>query len=117
MESETQSEQTNILRAFITGYTPLRLTPQSLSKSLTRRYPFIKTVKFPNNNKPWQGYAFVDFEEKPDFLTFIKEKRIRLEEFSMNLVIKPHKQGKALKRRLKDIKKEIEGLKNSFKLG
>lgn len=93
------------LRAFVSGYTVESMTSLDLEKALKSRYPAIKEVKFPSRVKHWSGFAFVDFKIREDFLNFVAEKRVRLPEFSMNLLIKPHKQGKALKRYLKDIKR------------
>lgn len=100
-------EKTNskLLRAFLTGYSPIPITEQTFSRILKSRFPKIQSVNFPGNKGTWQGFAFADFAKKEDFLEFLKVKRSRLEEYSMNLVIKPHKTGKALKRYLKDVKK------------
>lgn len=109
-------------RAFISGYTPLQFTIQELHNVLKSQYPYIKKVTMPYKSKIWQGYGFVDFKDKDDFLKFLKLKRIRVQEFEMNLVIKPQKLGRALKNFIKDFKKRrvlVKGIPNwwdDFKL-
>lgn len=104
------------LRAFVTGYTSQRVKESEFSAEVKQLYPHITQIKYPSKNY-WKGYAFIDFNSRPEFLNFVNEKRVRLEKFEMNLVIKPHKQGKALKRALKDLKKrklEIEGIPSNW---
>lgn len=99
-----EEEEERPLKAFITGYTskPLKLT--QLRKILISKYPKISEITMPkSSNKIWKGYAFVHFTTRPDFLDFIHLKRIRLEEFEMNIVIKAYKTGKLLKKYQKDI--------------
>lgn len=93
------------LRAFITGYSPVLVSQITLEKSLKSRFPAISKVHLPNKLGEWKGYAFVDFEDRHLFLEFVKMKRIRLPEFSMNLIIKPHKEGKVLKKYQKNLEK------------
>lgn len=109
----TQNHNSMLLRVFLTGYSPSKISEESFSETLKSHFPEITIVNFPGNKEFWQGFAFADFSKKEDFHNFLKLKNIRLEEFSMNLVIKPHKTGKALKRYLKDVKKrkiEVEKL-------
>lgn len=96
-------------KAFVSGYAPCQFTIEELFKVLKSKYPFIRNINMPYKSKTWQGYAFVEFKDKDDFL---KLKRIRLLEFEMNLVIKPQKLGRALKNFIKDFKKRRVLVKN-----
>lgn len=107
-----QSEEELPLKAFISGYTSKNLTKAQILKKLKKEFPEIQNINFPKIGALWQGYAFVDFQIKEDFFKFIKLKRIRIKEFEMNLVIKPVKLGKALKKHLKDLKKRKLRIQN-----
>lgn len=117
MLSGKKNKKTYTNKAFVSGYTPTRFTVQELSRVLKSDYPFISKVTMPYKSKTWQGFAFVEFKGKEDFLKFLKLKRIRLPEFEMNLVIRPQKQGRALKNFVKDFKKRrvfVEGIPNGW---
>lgn len=93
------------LRAFVTGYSAHKFSLEELTSELTSRYPFISRVFMPQKAFHWKGFAFVDFETRPEFLTFIRQKRVRVERFEMNLVIKAYKEGKVLQKFVKDVNK------------
>lgn len=100
---ETTVQNQPLLRAFVTGYTSKKINRDELKKLLKSKAEGIKEVDFPNNLLKWRGYAFIDFNSKENFRKFIKLKKIRIEEYSMNLIIRPHKTGKALRRHTKDV--------------
>lgn len=101
------------LKAFLFGYSKKNFTESQLSRSLDRVFPLIKmVVRIPTKEQKWKGYAFVDFTNRGDFLSFVRKRRIRLPEFDMNLVLKPYKSGKALKIYNKDFKKRRIEVKN-----
>lgn len=104
-QQQQNAASSKLLRAFVTGYSPHKFTLEELHSELISRYPYISDVVMPQNNKHWKGYAFVDFDIRPDFLSFIREKRIRLQRLEMNLVIKAHKEGKVLQKFIKDVNK------------
>lgn len=119
MNTNTQNQPSSaskLLRAFVTGYSPHKFTLEELHSELTSRFPYISDVVMPQqNNSFWKGYAFVDFETRTDFLAFIREKRVRIQRFEMNLVIKAHKEGKVLQKFIKDVNKRkvcVTGIPN-----
>lgn len=104
-------------RSFISGYTPHQMTLKQLTNSLKKHFPHIDNVTMPYRSKMWQGYGFAEFSNKDDFLKFLKLKRLRLEKYEMNLVIKPQKKGRALKNFIKDFKKRrvlVNGVPGSW---
>lgn len=99
------AQSDKMLRAFVTGYSPHKFTMEALYSELSKVFPYIADVVMPLNAQIWKGYAFVDFDSRDDFLSFIRQKRVRLDAFEMNLVIKAHKEGKVLQKFIKDVNK------------
>lgn len=101
------------LRAFLSGHSPNQLNLSQLTGALSKRFKYEMEVSLPKSFKIWKGFAFVDFKDREEFLSFIRERRIRLQEFEMNLVIKAYKEGKRLRRYNKDFRKrklEVENI-------
>lgn len=97
------NKQKKMLRAFVTGYSPHKFSLDVLSSELKSRFPFISKISMPQKSSYWKGFAFLDFNSRTDFLTFIREKRIRIGSLEMNLVIKAFKEGKVLQKFVKDV--------------
>lgn len=100
-----KSKKKNPLTAYISGYTPNLVTEQELEKVLMDRFPGINSLNFSKNSHYWNGSGYLDFLNEKDFKAFLSLSRVRLEQFSMNLVLKKIKTGKLLKKTLKDLKK------------
>lgn len=97
-------EENTRLKAFVNGYTACKVKESDFTAALRKYYPSFACVVFPGK-KIWQGYGFIKFDSEMSYLNFIKQKKIRLPEFNMNLIIQPYKEGKELKKSLKECKK------------
>lgn len=100
------------LKAFVSGYSPIKFTESELSSCLSRIFPFEMKISMPSKNSYWKGYAFVDFSNREEFLAFVRKRRIRLDEFEMNLVLKAFKDGKQLRKNNKDLLKRTLEISN-----
>lgn len=98
-------------RAFITGYTPNPMTQSQLQKQLKKKFHSIINIRLTSKSKYWNGFGYVNFKTEEDLHGFLQMKRIRLECFNMNLVLKPAEDGADLKNSIKEVKMRKVGVK------
>lgn len=91
--------------AFISGYSPEKISLQTLLSEVKRSNPGATYIRSPHKSKIWTGIGFIEFRSIKDCTKFIEQKRIRLFQISMNLVIKRAKQGKNLAKTVSDRRK------------